>query len=1292
MLCLLRYLLFQSSRSNAFSPPRPPEDALSPSWGERPLSYPSAMGGSSPRWEDGAPSPGVEGTTYGSQEGERDEEDVAHLSILRTPPTISVSRAPSLRRRRSDSDASSGSESSSASWSRTEADRLSKDFDAKSFRFSQYSSKDWDVEVGSGKRYSRDLGALQAGSRKSLARKGSFFSGLRPPSQRPDTSISPLFATLDLPPPPTFVPRVQSPPLDSAQSQSHSQAQLPAPRRRETVGVTAADRKNKVESKYLPSIRHALERKISFGSFAHMARELLPRATNDSQEGVSPANPSISPTSPISPISPTGPGPASPMVKVRTKKLPTPTRPVPTVPAATKTLSINTRKANDVKSQDVKSPGLNVTSPKPSDVTFQPIFQSLAFPSISPVDPSPLMPLVTTKQGHALRHKGKLKLDAPVQSPQKAQVPAVDNFQQKRLEPIAGIPQEAENAATTAQSMKEKDEAERLQRLREEIEATQRAEVEARIKAEVEAKIRAEFEERERERERLREEEAVRIATELEAAKQLKEKQEMARLEQEAAKQRLVAQLEAEAKEEHERARLEEDRLRKEQEAREEARLQATRVAELERELLKARRQEEMRREEAERERKKREDEERERVQQEKQLATERAAAEKAAEERRRKEEQEQIERQKHAQEKADLLARLEEEIRERERQVTLQREEAERREKEIQAELERKKVEDVKREAEARERSEEEMRSREAKLVQMAIEHERRRTESVPTPPPPPPPPPPYVPLSLSQPTRLVTKAAVPVSADNGRVGVSIPPPPPPPPPPPYAPNKSAQRPTGILPSSAVQLKPVPRPVASQFPTQGNLSPTPSGATVEPRERRVSLLDRTKTQASIAPVPRPITPTFRARTTSHVRSNTSPAILSLIEKCAAGTNDHSGLFPSGSKALTPTLTGATLTTISVASGTSQGDGVETMPSSPSDTTATLTFVPPTPTQPTNIKANIKQTEVKNHGHDKYDTASPDVAEATTNDILIETPNDSPSTTTGPLEHPPRIGEYSINRVRPASSSLDTPLPETTPPSVTQHRPSTPSFGPAIPPKPASLERRSSQIPRSSSIISLRAIFDKPATPDPTHQAAQVPEMAAGTSPARKAPPQLAPKPKTSIARLSAFFEQQSLAPLRRSSKSDSPPAQKFIASLPTPDPEDHSPTAVTESIPSKATVDPEAVVNLRLSSSNKVLDAVEPVPCPPKVSELLKAMETSQPISTEAVEKIASTPPVKLKPILAPKPVSLVKSFSVARATSGSPDPSHRAISTWTPSPRAQTFILCMYPHHVFFEDLTFP
>jgi hypothetical protein len=228
MLCLLRYLLFQSSRSNPFSPhsPRPPEDALSPSWGERPLSYPSAMGGSIQqarggrmvslsRWKEPRTAPKKEN---------RDEEDVAQLSILRTPPTISVSRAPSLRRHRSASNVShhsSGSESSSVSWSRTEADRFSRDFDAKSFRISQYSlnmSRDWDAEFGNGKRYSRDLDALQAGSRKSLIRKSSFLSGLRPPPQRPDRpdmSISPLFATLDLPPPPTFVPRVQSPPLAS---------------------------------------------------------------------------------------------------------------------------------------------------------------------------------------------------------------------------------------------------------------------------------------------------------------------------------------------------------------------------------------------------------------------------------------------------------------------------------------------------------------------------------------------------------------------------------------------------------------------------------------------------------------------------------------------------------------------------------------------------------------------------------------------------------------------------------------------------------------------------------------------------------------------------------------------------------------------------------------------------------------------------------------------------------------------------------------------------------------------
>ena len=1249
ILCLLRYLLFQSSRSNALSPhsPRPPEDALSPSWGERPLSYPSAMGGSSPRWEDGAPSPGVEGTTYGSQEGERDEEDVAHLSILRTPPTISVSRAPSLRRRRSDSDVShhsSGSESSSVSWGRTEADRLSKDFDAKSFRTSRYSlstSKDWDVEVGNGRRYSRDLDAPQAWSGKSLTRKSSLFSGLRPLSQRPDKSISPLFATLDLPPPPTFVPRVQSPPLASAESQSQSPAQLPAPRRRETVGVTATDRKNRVESKYLPSIRHALERKISFGSFAHMAKELLPRAAKDPQEGVSslPTNPSISPPSPTSP---TGPGPAPSMVKVHTKKLPALPRPVP---AATKTLSINTRKANDAKSQDVKSPGLNVTSPKPSDVTFRPIFQSLAFPSSSPVDPQPPVPLGTTKQGNALRHKGRLKLDAPVLALPKAQVGP---------EPIAGIPEEAEKAAATARLMNENDGSERLQKLREEIEATQRAELEARIKAEVEAKIRSEFEERERERQRLREDDAERIAAELEEAKQLKDQEE-------AAKRTLAAQLEAEAsalKEEHERARLEE-------ETREAARLQAARVAELERELLEARRQEETRREEAERERKKREDEERERIQQERQHAVERAVAERAAEERRRREEQEQTERQKQAHEKANLLARLEAEIRERERQVALQREEAERerREKEIQAELKRKKVEEVKREAE---HGEEEMRFHGAKLMQTAVEHERRRTESVPIPPPPPPPPPPYVPIPLSQP-------AVPVSADDKRAGVSIPPPPPPPPP--YAPKRS----TGILPTSAVQLKSVPRPAASQSPTQGSYSPTPPGVKVEPRERRVSLFDRTKTQASNAPIQLPITPAFRARTTSHVRSNTSPAILSLIEKCAAGPNEQSGLFSSGSKALTPTLTGATLTAISVASGTSQGDGVESMPSSPTDTTATLTFAPPTPTQPTNIEANIKPTNVKNNGHDNYDAASPDVVELTTKDILIE------SSVTGVTILPNDL--HSTNRVRPASSSLGTPLPETTAPSVTQHRPSTPSLGPAIPPKPASLERRSGQVPRSSSITSLRAIFDKPAAPDPTHQATQVLEMTAGPSPARKILPQLAPKPKSSIARLSAFFEQQSLMSPRQSvptsSKSESPPAQKFIAPLPTPGPEDHSPTFAVDSALE------DRMITLPTKSAD---ESSSPLAGAFASSKHVKAMETTQPISTEVVEKIPPTPPIKPKPVLAPKPVSLVKSFSITRATSGSPDFSHLATSTGTPSPRVQACILCMCLHHVPFENLTLP
>ena len=1048
-------------------------------------------------------------------------------------------------------------------------------------------------------------------------------------------------------------------------------------------------------------------------------------------------------------------------MKVRTRKLPSPTRPAPTAPAATKTLSINTRKANDAKSQDVRSPGLSVTSPKPSDVAFQPIFQSFAFSSVSPVDPPPPVP---SKQGHALRHTGRLKLDAPVQTPSKALAPAVDIFKHKGPEPIVGDPKEAEEAATAARLKKEVEESEQLQRLREEIEANQRAEMEARIKAEVEAKIRREFEERERERQLLREEEAIRIAAELEAAKKSKEIQKLARLDQEAANRRLVAQREAEAKalkEEHERARLEEDRLRKEEEAREAARLHATRVAELERELLKARRQEEMRREEAERERKKREDEERERIQQEKQLAVERAAAQRVVEERRRKEEQEQIERQKHAQEKADLLARLEEEMREREREVILQREEAERREKAIRAELERKKADEVKREAEAREREEEERRVREAELVQIAAEHERRRkeelerlesalrerlereaeqerrkalqvadqalstSESLPIPPPlpPPPPPPPYVPLSLSQPARLVTKhAAVLVSADDKCVEASIPPPPPPPPPP-YASNRSAQRPTGVLPSSAVQLKPVPRPATLQSPTQGNSSSTPSSAKVEPRERRVSLLDCTKTQVSTVSIQLPTIPAFRTRTTSHVRSNTSPAILSLIEKCAAGANDQGGIFSSGSKALTPTLTGATLATVS---GTIHTDGVEFMPSTPSDTTATLTFVPPTPTQPINIEANVNPTDVKNHGHAKYDTASPDVVESTTKDILIETrvtefstlTNEfelPPTTSPDPLESPLRAGETSIDRVRSASFSLDILLPETTPTSVTQLHPSTPPIGPAIPPRPASLERRSSQVQRSASILSLRAMFDKPATPDPTRQAAQVQEMGSGASP-RKIPP-LAPKPKSSIARLSAAFEQQPLVSPRRSiptpSKSESPPALKFIASLPAPDLSAHSPTSVvdpaledrvntlpakpanaspspivgaftfnpstsTELVPPKATADPEAVTDLALSSSIEVLNATKPDPAPPKVFELVKAMEASQPTSTELVEKVAPTPPIKFRPILSPKPVSLVRGFSVSRAISGSPDPNHRATFAGTPSPRVHTGMLC--------------
>jgi hypothetical protein len=366
------------------------------------------------------------------------------------------------------------------------------------------------------------------------------------------------------------------------------------------------------------------------------------------------------------------------------------------------------------------------------------------------------------------------------------------------------------------------------------------------------------------------------------------------------------------------------------------------------------------------------------------------------------------------------------------------------------------------------------------------------------------------------------------------------------------------------------------------------------------------------------------------------------------------------------------------------------------MPSSPSDTTATLTFVPPTPTQPINIEANVKPTDVKNHGHDKYDTASPDVVELTTKDILIETnvtersilPNEfglPPATGPDPLESPPRS----------ANSSLDTALPEKTPTSVTPHRPSTPSLGPAIPPKPVSLERRSNQLPRSASIISLRAMFDKPAAPDLTRQTAQVQEMVAGPSP-RKVPPPLAPKPKSSIARLSAAFEQQSLVSPRRSSipppsKSESPPALKFIASSSASDLSAHSPTFVvnpvledrvntlpaepadessspmagafnvipstsTGSVPSKRTTDPEAVADLTLSSSIGVPNAIEPVPAPPKVFELVKAMEASQLTSTEVVEKAASTPPIKFKPILTPKPVSLVRSFSVTRATSGSP------------------------------------
>ncbi len=192
--------------------------------------------------------------------------------------------------------------------------------------------------------------------------------------------------------------------------------------------------------------------------------------------------------------------------------------------------------------------------------------------------------------------------------------------------------------------------------------------------------------------------------------------------------------------------------------------------------------------------------------------------------------------------------------------------------------------------------------------------------------------------------------------------------------------------------------------------------------------------------------------------------------------------------------------------------------------------------------------------------------------------------------------------------------------------------------------------------------------------------------MAAGPTSARKVLPQLAPKPKSSIARLSAFFEQQSLVSPRQSiptsSKSESPPAQKFFASLPTPDPEAHSPASV---------VDSALEDRVNTLPTKPTDESSSPLAGPFAFSGLVKAMETSQPISTEVVEKIAPTPPIKPKPILAPKPVSLVKSFSIARAT-GSPDFSHRATFTGTPSPRVQTCILCMYLHHVSFENLTLP
>jgi hypothetical protein len=103
-----------------------------------------------------------------------------------------------------------------------------------------------------------------------------------------------------------------------------------------------------------------------------------------------------------------------------------------------------------------------------------------------------------------------------------------------------------------------------------------------------------------------------------------------------------------------------------------------------------------------------------------------------------------------------------------------------------------------------------------------------------------------------------------------------------------------------------------------------------------------------------------------------------------LIEKCAAGTNDQGGLFSAGSNALTPTLTGATLPPFLWLLGQAVVMVIfESMPSSPSDTAATLTIAPPTPTQPINTKANINSTDIRNYEQDKLDdTVSPAVVES----------------------------------------------------------------------------------------------------------------------------------------------------------------------------------------------------------------------------------------------------------------------------------------------------------------------